>query len=85
MAKPVQGSLALTIYDKSLEYISGGSNVADIKTHFWKWRRHFRGGFVHSHSHYESNILKERAAAMQTLGAFGHSLADMDDSVWRSR
>ena len=83
--KPVQGSLALTIYDKALEYISGGSNVADIKTHFWKWRRHFRGGFVHSHSHYESNILKERAAAMQTLGAFGHSLADMDDSVWRSR
>ncbi len=79
--EPVQGSLALTIYDKSLEYISGGSNVADIKSHFWKWRRHFRGGFTHSLSHYEHNILKRKAEAMRTLGAFGHSLADNAELV----
>ncbi|MBK1832173.1 hypothetical protein JIN77_15655 [Verrucomicrobiaceae bacterium R5-34] len=73
--EPVKGSLALTIYDKSLEYISGGSNVADIKTHFWKWRRHFRGGFGHSAIHTESNVLKKRTEGMQILGAFGHSVA----------
>ena len=74
--EPVQGSLALTIYDKSLEYISGGSNVVDIKKHFWKWRRHFRGGFTHSLSHNERNVLKKNDERMRTLGAFGHSIAD---------
>ena len=33
------GSTVVAIYDKSLEYISGGSNVPDIKEFFWKWRR----------------------------------------------
>lgn len=74
--EPVQGSVALTIYDKSLEYISAGSNVADIKQHFWKWRRHFRGGFNHSLNQHEGNALKDKQPGMQTLGAFGHSLAD---------
>src|SRR5690606_29181516 len=40
--KPFVGSTVLTIYDKSLEYISGGPNTADIREFFWKWRRtHF--------------------------------------------
>ena len=38
--KPFVGSTVLTIYDKSVEYISGGSNVPEIKEFFWKWRRH---------------------------------------------
>ncbi|MDR2754332.1 MAG: alpha-2-macroglobulin, partial [Planctomycetaceae bacterium] len=38
--KPVTGQIAVSIYDKSVEYISGGSNVGDIKEFFWKWRRH---------------------------------------------
>ena len=29
----------LAVYDKSVEYISGGSNVQEIKEFFWKWRR----------------------------------------------
>ena len=29
----------VAIYDKSVEYISGGSNVPEIKEFFWKWRR----------------------------------------------
>ncbi len=37
--KPFVGSTVLSIFDKSLEYISGGTNVADIKEFFWKWRR----------------------------------------------
>ena len=28
------------MYDKAVEYISGGSNVPEIKEFFWKWRRH---------------------------------------------
>ena len=74
--EPVKGSLALTIYDKSLEYISSGSNVADIKTYFWKWRRHFSGGYAHTSTHHERNVVRRNAESMRTLGAFGHSLAD---------
>ena len=38
--EPFVGSTVVAIYDKSVEYISGGSNVGDIKEFFWKWRRH---------------------------------------------
>jgi hypothetical protein len=37
---PVVGQTVVTIYDKSLEYISGGSNVGDVREFFWKWRRY---------------------------------------------
>jgi uncharacterized protein YfaS (alpha-2-macroglobulin family) len=36
---PVSGSVAVTVYDKAVEYISGGSNVPEIREFFWKWRR----------------------------------------------
>ena len=39
-AKTFVGSIVVSIYDKSVEYISGGSNVPEIKSFFWKWRRH---------------------------------------------
>ena len=32
--KPFVGSTVVAIYDKSVEYISGGSNVEDIKVFF---------------------------------------------------
>ena len=37
--KPFVGSTVLTVYDKAVEYISGGSNVPEIKEFFWKWKR----------------------------------------------
>src|SRR5688572_25798394 len=36
--EPVVGSAVVSLYDKSVEYISGGSNVAEIREAFWKWR-----------------------------------------------
>ena len=38
--EPFVGSTVVAIYDKSVEYIAGGSNVPEIKEFFWKWRRH---------------------------------------------
>ncbi len=67
--KPFTGSLVVTMYDKAVEYISGGSNVPDIKEFFWKWRRHHnpvretsldRGGYD----------ISDRA--MGYIGIFGH-------------
>ena len=37
--KPFVGSTVVAVYDKAVEYISGGSNVPDIKEFFWKWKR----------------------------------------------
>ena len=74
--KPFSGSTVVAIYDKAVEYISGGSNVDNIKACFWKWQR----------SHYpqtESNLGREfwnlvplDQASMSDLGMFGGSIAD---------
>ncbi|MBN1919024.1 MAG: alpha-2-macroglobulin, partial [Verrucomicrobia bacterium] len=37
--EPFVGSVVMSVYDKSVEYISGGSNVPEIREFFWKWRR----------------------------------------------
>ncbi len=68
--EPFSGSTVVAIYDKSLEYISGGSNVPDIKEFFWKWRR----------SHYPNNNENSLATMVRGLcatqcqrhGRFGH-------------
>lgn len=39
--QPMTGPVVVTIYDKSVEYISGGSQIPDIKEFFWKWKRYF--------------------------------------------
>ncbi len=69
--EPVQGSTVVTIYDKAVDYIAGGSNVPDIRDFFWKWRR------TH-HSHDENSlqrgsgvVLKPGEHAMAYIGVFG--------------
>lgn len=48
--EPFVGSTVLTVYDKSVEYISGGSNVPEIKEFFWKWRRQHYPQRLHARS-----------------------------------
>ena len=74
--EPFVGSAVLTMYDKSVEYINGGSNVADIKEFFWKWRRHHHPQTEHSLNLYSYNLTPKGQLALQYLGAFGHSVAD---------
>lgn len=70
--KPFQGQTVVTVYDKALEYISGGSNVADIKEFFWKWRRHYSSRNEHSLQNYAANLsVPQDAISMGTLGSFG--------------
>ncbi|HEY2759361.1 MAG TPA: MG2 domain-containing protein, partial [Pirellulales bacterium] len=74
--KPFVGSTVVAVYDKALDYISGGSNVGDIREFFWKWRR----------SHYpqnETNLMRTfydlvapGQATMSNLGVFGETAAD---------
>lgn len=71
--KPFKGSTAITVYDKSLEYISGGSNVQEIVPFFWDWKRHHYGyGMQHSQNQFGNHLQLPNTPFMQQLGIFGH-------------
>ncbi len=70
--KPVTGSVVMSIYDKSVEYISGGSNIPEIKQFFWKWQRRYYSTPYTVLGIQFNNILKSGELYMQQLGVFGH-------------
>ncbi|OGV52285.1 MAG: hypothetical protein A2X49_17130 [Lentisphaerae bacterium GWF2_52_8] len=63
--KPVTAVTVLTIYDKSIEYISGGNNVPDIKSFFWKWRRQHSPRTESSLTKSIRNLVKNGETRMQ--------------------
>ncbi|MDR1964825.1 MAG: alpha-2-macroglobulin, partial [Planctomycetaceae bacterium] len=73
--KPVVGQIVVSIYDKSVEYISGGSNVGDIKEFFWKWRRQHSPYSESNLSRYIYNMPDPDKPGMQNLGLFGQVVA----------
>ena len=74
--EPFLGSAVMSVYDKSVEYISGGSNVPEIKAFFWKWRRRHQPRTESSFDRYFRNLVLPKTIAMQNLGVFGHLIAD---------
>ncbi len=76
--EPFSGKIALTVYDKAVEYISGGSNIPDIKAFFWKWRRRHNSHTESSLKRFSHNISKQKEITMQSLGVFGHLTADLN-------
>lgn len=75
------GSTVLTMYDKAVEYISGGSNVPDIKEFFWKWRRQHHPNQQTSLAKWSHNLSLPNAVAMGNLGLFGESVASELDAL----
>ncbi len=70
--KPVVGSAVLTIYDKSLEAITGGSNISTIHQNFWSWKNsYYPRSSMDSVPQSPGNLLRPKAAGMQGLGRFG--------------
>ncbi|MCO6044459.1 MG2 domain-containing protein [Aeoliella sp. ICT_H6.2] len=69
--QPVVGDTVLTVYDEALEYISGGSNVGDIRKAFWGWKRHHHPRTEDNLSRYTQGITPPGQIAMQQLGRFG--------------
>jgi alpha-2-macroglobulin len=78
------GQTVLTMYDKSVEYISGGSNVPDIKEFFWKWRRSHHPQHQDSLAKHSQNLTLPGAPGMQFIGVFGATLATELDAVEES-
>jgi uncharacterized protein YfaS (alpha-2-macroglobulin family) len=70
--QPFQGSAVITVYDRSVEYISGGSNVPEIKAFFWQWRRSHHRQTESSLARWFHNLLKKNETPMRSIGAFGH-------------
>ena len=66
----------VTVYDKALEYISGGSNVPEIKEFFWKWRRNHNRNTEFNLNRMFRNVLLKGKKGMSNIGAFGASVAD---------
>jgi alpha-2-macroglobulin len=74
--QPFVGTAVVAVYDQALEYISAGSNVQDIRSFFWKWRR----------THYpqnETNLMRafwnlasSGKPMMSNIGVFGETAAD---------
>ncbi|HEV3261788.1 MAG TPA: MG2 domain-containing protein, partial [Gemmataceae bacterium] len=69
--KPFAGSTVLTVYDKSVEYIAGGSNVPEIREFFWKWRRNHYPQTESSLDRMFANLLRQGELGMANLGIFG--------------
>ena len=82
---PFVGSTVLAVYDKSVEYIAGGSNVPDIKEWFWNWKRSHQPQGSSSLDRWSHNLLKPQEAGMEELGAFGGFLEEQpgDQTVGR--
>jgi uncharacterized protein YfaS (alpha-2-macroglobulin family) len=77
--KPIQGTAILAIYDKSLEAITGGSNVAPIVENFWNWKNFYQPHTLgDSLPHAVGTLTRPKATPMQPLGRFG------DDALMES-
>ena len=70
------GSTVVSVYDKSVEYISGGSNVPEIKEFFWKWRRHHNPQTQESLAKYSHNMLRDLRAGRSRRHAGAVTPAD---------
>ncbi len=76
--KPFKGSVVVAVYDKAVEYISGGSNVPAIREFFWKWRRSHHVNLEHSLAIWGQVALKENEPGMSTIGVFGAAAEGAD-------
>src|SRR5437764_4970661 len=74
--KPFVGALVLSMYDRSVEYISGGSNVPEIREFFWKWRRHHYPHTEASVGQWFQNLLRHTETGMSNLGVFGETVVE---------
>ncbi|QDT97044.1 alpha-2-macroglobulin family protein [Gimesia aquarii] len=79
--QPIEGSLVVSMYDKSVEYISGGSNVPNIKDAFWKWKRSHHPLTYSSLNKTFRNLLRPKEIPMRVIGTFGHLVGESKDKA----
>ncbi len=77
---PVQGQCVVSLYDRSVEYISGGSNVGPIQAHFWQWKRHYGSSYANSLRH-GYRVEKPGDVRWAPIGSYGRQEADWNDDM----
>ncbi|MCP5545027.1 MAG: alpha-2-macroglobulin [Akkermansiaceae bacterium] len=76
--EPVSGEAVVAIYDKSLEAITGGSNVGPILENFWEWKNSYQNyGLNDSLLPASGVLIREGQKAMSQLGSFGDEAVAM--------
>ncbi len=83
--KPFEGSTVISIYDKSVEYISGGTNIPSIQDFFWKWRRNHQPRHESNLNRYCHERIPRGLNRMSALGVFGHTVADDMDLLRKDK
>ncbi|HMP77919.1 MAG TPA: MG2 domain-containing protein [Pirellulaceae bacterium] len=76
--EPFVGTMVMTMYDRAIEYISGGSNVPGMREFFWKWQRQHHPQSETSLGRWSNNLVKSGQKWMTNLGVFGHMAADVE-------
>ncbi|WP_437193024.1 alpha-2-macroglobulin family protein [Planctomicrobium sp. SH527] len=76
---PFAGSLVVSVYDRAVEYISGGSNIEEIKSFFWGWKRLHHINKEDNLTHWSTLLRKTGEVIMENLGVFGDQVADMGE------
>ncbi len=74
--KPVAGSTVVAVYDKAVDYIAGGSNVAEIRAFFWKWRRSHQPNGESNLDRGSPTLARSGEIEMADLGVFGQMIFD---------
>ena len=72
--EPYQGSAVISVYDRAVEYIADGSNVPEIRSFFWKWRRRHHSYQESSLARRFTNLIKKNETPMKPIGVFGNLL-----------
>ncbi len=67
---PFVGSTVVAVYDKSIEFISGGANFTRIEEFFWKWTRFHAACTDSSFDRWFANELKAGEVPMQFLNTY---------------
>ena len=69
--KPFRSPTVVSVYDKSVEYISGGSPIPDVREFFWKIRRNHYVRLQSNLSIITRNVTRPNEKTLQLLGVFG--------------
>ncbi len=79
--RPFAGTAVLAVYDQAVEYVSGGSNVPEIREFFWKWRRRHNPSTWSSADRGSGPLHPNGERGMGEVGLFGHSAADEEGAL----
>ncbi|MEQ8765305.1 MAG: MG2 domain-containing protein [Planctomycetota bacterium] len=72
--EPFVGSMVLSVYDKAVEYISGGSNVPDVREFFWKWLRYHYPQTNTNLDRWSTWLTRNGEQTLMPIGMYGNEL-----------